>query len=259
MTDPQRPLADAVALVTGGGTGIGRAVCEALVAAGASALVVNYSRSASEAEETVAALRSAGCDAVAIKADVAIRDDVDAMLADTIARFGKLDVLVNNAGATRLIPHADLDAVTDDDWNLMLGVNVRGTFNCVRAAAPALRASHGSIVNVASIAGHRAAGSSIPYGVSKAAVLELTRSLAVALAPDIRVNSVSPGTVSSRWLSTLLGEDAAAASAGREAGIVPLGRVAQPADVAQAVLALLTSDFVTGEDLIVDGGKHLLY
>ncbi|MDQ1556239.1 MAG: hypothetical protein QOI02_1241 [Actinomycetota bacterium] len=259
MNNSPSTLAGSVALVTGGGTGIGRAVCEALAAADARAIVVNYSRSVDDAEATVAAIQNAGCQAVAIKADVANRDEVEAMIADTLSRFGTLDVLVNNAGVTRLIPHRDLDAVTDEDWDAMLGVNVRGAFNCVRAAAPALKASRGAVVNVASTAGHRASGTSIPYSVSKAGMLQLTRLLAGALAPEVRVNSVSPGAVDSRWLDELLGAAAATENAEREASVTPLGRIARPSDVAQAVLGLLTSEFVTGQDLIVDGGKHLLY
>src|SRR5262245_4469816 len=181
-------LAGAVAIVTGGGTGIGRAVSESLARAGARAVVVNYSRSREDAEATAAALGELGCEGVPHQASVADEEAVRAMVADTVARFGRLDVLVNNAGTTRFIAHADLDALTAEVWETVLSVNLMGTFYCCRAAAPPLKAARGAIVNIASIAGIRASGSSVVYGVSKAAVLQLTRNLAVALAPEVRVN-----------------------------------------------------------------------
>lgn len=249
----------AVAIVTGGGTGIGRAVCHALAARGASAVVVTYSRSAAEAEDVAAELREVGCRASAVRADVRDGDAVAAMIASTLADYGRIDILVNSAGATRLIPFKDLDAITDEDWDLVLDVNVRGTFTVTRAASAALRESGGSVVNVASIAGSRAIGTSIPYGVSKAGMLQLTRGLAAALAPEVRVNSVSPGSVVSRWLGDLVGEDVAAERWAKDAAVTPLGSVATPADVAEAIVALIGARFVTGQDIVVDGGKHLLY
>ncbi len=179
-------LAGAVAIVTGGGTGIGRAVSESLARAGAGAVVVNYSRSQADAEATAAALRELGCAGVPWQASVADDAAVSAMVAETVSRFGRLDVLVNNAGTTRFIPQQDLDALTGEVWDDVLAVNLKGTFYCSRAAAPALKEARGAIVNVASIAGTRASGSSIVYGVSKAAVLQLTRNLAFVLAPEVR-------------------------------------------------------------------------
>jgi NAD(P)-dependent dehydrogenase (short-subunit alcohol dehydrogenase family) len=149
--------------------------------------------------------------------------------------------------------------VTDDVWELVLGVNLRGAFLATRAASAALRAAGGAVVNVASTAGHRASGSSIPYGVSKAALLQLTRGLAVALAPEVRVNSVSPGSVSSDWMGGLVGDDVARAAREAESAVIPLGRVATPEEVADAIIAMLGPGMVTGQDIIVDGGKHLLY
>jgi len=252
-------LGGRVAIVTGGGTGIGRATSVRLAKSGAKAVVVNFSRSASEAESTAEELRSVGSEAVPYRADVADESMVKAMVASTVERFGRLDVLVNNAGTTHFIPHPDLDALTDEVWNDILSVNLKGTFFCCRAAAPELKKTGGAIVNVASIAAHRASGSSIAYAVSKAGVVQMTRALALALAPDVRVNSVSPGLVSSRWFSRSFGEDAAAAQEEVFAKATPLRKIATPDDVAQAVIALLENDLITGQDLVIDGGKNVLY
>src|SRR5579864_1914356 len=161
-------LKDRVAIVTGGGTGIGRATSIRLARAGAKAIIVNYSRSEPDAEAAAEELRGLGAEAIAHQADIADESMVKAMVAATVARFGRLDVLVNNAGTTHFIPHADLDALTDEVWHEILSVNLKGTFYCCRAAAPELRKTKGAIVNVASIAAYRASGSSIAYAVSKA-------------------------------------------------------------------------------------------
>ncbi len=252
-------LGGAVAIVTGGGTGIGRAVSEALARAGARAVVVNYSRSRADAEATAETLTRLGCEGVAYQASVADESKVKAMVGETLGRFGRLDVLVNNAGTTRFIAHADLDAVTDEVWDEIISVNLKGTFYCSRAAAPALKQARGAIVNIASVAGARAAGSSIPYGVSKAAVLQLTRNLAVALAPDVRVNAVAPGLVATRWFREPFGDQAASEQESRVAASTPLREVATAEHVAQTVMAFLGTDLVTGEFVLVDGGKHLTY
>ena len=247
-----------VAIVTGGGTGIGRAVCLRLAKAGAKAVVVNYSRSDKEARATAAEIIVGGPEAMAHKANVSSESEVAAMIAAVKERYGRLDVLINNAGTTRFIAHPDLDALSDEIWDEILKVNVKGTFYCCRAAAPELRKTSGAIVNIASIAGHRGTGSSIPYAVSKAAVLQLTRALAVALAPDVRVNSVSPGLVSTRWLRQF---DANAADSQETStpATTPLNAVATADHVAQAVMAFVENDMLTGQDMVVDGGKNILY
>jgi 3-oxoacyl-[acyl-carrier protein] reductase len=252
-------LGGAVAIVTGGGTGIGRAVSESLARAGARAVVVNYSRSRTEAEETAAALGALGCEGVPHQASVADDAAVRAMVAETVSRFGRLDVLVNNAGTTRFIPQPDLEALTEEVWDEILSVNLMGTFHCCRAAAPALREARGAIVNIASVAGTRASGSSIVYGVSKAAVLQLTRNLAVALAPEVRVNAVAPGLVSTRWFRVPFGDEATASQEERVAAGTPLGQVATAEHIAQAVMGFLGADQVSGETLLVDGGRHVTY
>ena len=252
-------LAGRVAIVTGGGTGIGRATALRLAKSGAKGVVVNYSRSAAEAETTARDVMALGADAITHRSDVADEAQVKALVATTVDRYGKLDVLVNNAGTTHFIPHPDLDALTDAVWNDILGVNLKGTFFCCRAAAPELKKTGGAIVNIASIAAHRASGSSIVYAVSKAGVVQLTRALALALAPEVRVNSVSPGLVSSRWFSSRFGDEAAAAQEEAFAKQTPVQKIATPDDVARAVIALLENDLITGQDLVVDGGKNVQY
>ena len=248
-----------VAIVTGGGTGIGRAVCVRLAKAGAHAVVVNYSRSVDDAQATAAELRTIGSEALVHKADVADESAVKAMVAATTDRYRRLDVLINNAGTTHFIAHPDLDGLTEDVWDDILSVNLKGTFYCCRAAAPELGKAKGVIVNVASIAGHRGTGSSIAYAVSKAGVLQLTRALAIALAPDVRVNSVSPGLVSTRWFRQRFGEEAAEAQESTFAATTPLGAIAGPDHVAQAVMSMVENDVLTGQDIVVDGGKNIAY
>jgi NAD(P)-dependent dehydrogenase (short-subunit alcohol dehydrogenase family) len=248
-----------VAIVTGGGTGIGQAICVRLAKAGAKGIAVNYSRSEDDAQATAAELGALGSETLVYKADVSDDSAVKAMVAATVARFGRLDVLINNAGTTRFIAHPDLDALTEDVWDEILGVNLKGTFYCCRATALELRNAKGAIVNIASIAGHRATGSSIAYAVSKAGVIQLTRALALALAPDVRVNSVSPGLVSTRWFRQRFGDEAAEAQETTFAATTPLGVIAGPDHVAQAVMAFVENDVVTGQDVVVDGGKNIGY
>jgi 3-oxoacyl-[acyl-carrier protein] reductase len=252
-------LKGSVGIVTGGATGIGRAVCLELARAGAKGVVVNYSRSSTEATATVAELAALGVEGLPVKADVAREDEVKAMIERAAEHFGRIDVLVNNAGTTRFIPFPDLDAVTDEVWQHILGVNLMGPWYAARAAAPHLRQSRGCIVNIASIAALRGSGSSLPYGVSKAALTQLTRALAVALAPEVRVNAVNPGLVSSRWFRQPFGDDAAEAQEAAMAKRTPLQAVATPEQVAQAVLGFIRSDIVTGQHLVVDGGLNVTY
>lgn len=246
MTPPRK-----VALVTGSATGVGRAVAVRFAALGY-AVIVNYSRSEREAAETLAAVTAHGAPAVVCQANVAEDAAVRAMVRRGIEEFGGLDVLVNNAGTTHFIDHPDLDAVTDAAWDEIMNVNVKGTFYACRAAMPALKERHGSIVNVTSVAGLSGQGSSIPYAASKAALNCLTKSLARAFGPEVRVNAVAPGPIETRWL------------AGREDMVrrfvegSPLRRVASPDDIADAVVFLATgTTMMTGQVMVVDGGRTM--
>ncbi|MCO1660631.1 SDR family NAD(P)-dependent oxidoreductase [Pseudonocardia humida] len=248
-----------VAVITGGGTGIGAACGEAFARAGAAAVLVGYSRSVDEAEQTAQRLRELGAEgSAAVFMDVRDEAAVRAVAAAAVAEHGRVDVLVNNAGTTDATPWDDLEDITDAAWDEVLDVNLRGAFRCTRALAPALREAGGAVVNISSIAGHRAGGSSVVYGVSKAALLQLTRSLARVLAPQVRVYSVSPGAVATRWLTRVF-DEAAVERASADTRRTPLGRLARPEHVAQVVVGLLGMDLVTGEDVIVDAGRSILY
>jgi 3-oxoacyl-[acyl-carrier protein] reductase len=240
-----------VALVTGGGTGIGRAASLLLAREGA-AVAVNFSRSQAEAEETAAEIREAGGQAMAVQADVADDAAVEGMVRRVVQEWGRLDVLVNNAGMTFFVDHTDLDALTEAMWDQILAVNLKGLFFCCRAAARVMRREgSGRIVNVASVAGLTGRGSSIAYAASKAGAISVTKSLAIALAPEILVNAVAPGFVETRWTA---GRDEyrAVCLTG-----TPLERVAGPEDVADSILYLARTDFVTGQVVTVDGGRTL--
>ncbi|MEE9436169.1 MAG: SDR family NAD(P)-dependent oxidoreductase [Candidatus Adiutricales bacterium] len=242
------------AVITGGGTGVGRATGLALGKLGCSVLV-NYSRSNKEAEETAKDIEALGVKAIPFKADVADDAKCRAMIDTAVKEFGRLDILVNNAGTTSFIPHPDLDAVKDEDWDRIMAVNVKGTFQCARAArGPLEEAGEGEIINITSVAGLAGTGSSIPYCASKAAIINMTVTLARALAPKIRVNAVAPGFINGRWLRAGIGdayEGVKAATAER----LPLGRVCEPEDIAEAILSLITgSDLVTGHVLPCEGG-----
>lgn len=242
-------LTGKVALITGGGTGLGRAITLALARQGVH-VAINYSRSREEAEATAQEAASLGVRAMAVQANVADPDAVERMVQSVERDLGRLDILVANAGTTHFVPFHDLDAITPAIWDEIMAVNVRGTWLCARAAAPAMRrAGGGRIVTVSSIAGLQPQGSSLPYCVSKAAVIHLTRCLAVALAPDILVNGVAPGLLDTRW-SAGWGEAGKQAYAGRAL----TRRLPTLDDVADQVVAFCRTDSTTGQTVAIDGG-----
>lgn len=245
-------LKDKVALVTGGGTGLGRVICLNLAREGMN-VAVTYSRSEKEAGETVAELRALGARAMAIRSDVSKANEVKEMVDRTVAEFGRIDVLINNAGATVFAPFADLEAISEADWDHVMAVNVKGPWLAAKAVAPMMkRQGGGKIIQTTSISGLRAGGSSLAYTVSKAAETQLTHALAMALAPEITVNALAPGLIDTRW-GRAWGD--AAVNAAIEAA--PLKRLPTLEDCAAAVIYLLKNDSVTGQSLVVDGGRYM--
>jgi 3-oxoacyl-[acyl-carrier protein] reductase len=244
------------AVVTGGGTGVGRATALELARRGCSVLI-NYSRSKSEAEDTAAEVASLGAKGIAVNADVADDAACRKMIETAVREFGRLDVLVNNAAVTAFIRHSDLEAVKTEDWMRIFSVNVIGAFQCARAAKDALMASgDGEIVNISSIAGLAAIGSSIPYAASKAALNNMTVTLARVFAPKVRVNAVAPGFITTRWLKDGLGEDVYDKAKKRTEDSVILGKVCEPEDVAAAIINIITGpDLMTGCVIPLEGGQ----
>lgn len=243
------------AIVTGGGTGVGRSTALKLASLGCNVLI-NYSRSRDEAEATVAEIRALGVQGSAIEADVVDDAACRRMVSTALAEFGRLDILVNNAATTAFIPLDDLEAVGLDDWNRIFNTNVLGVFQCIRAAREALvKAGDAEIVNVSSIAGLLGVGSSIPYCASKAALNNLTISMSRVLAPQVRVNAVAPGLITSRWLKDGLGDEAYEAYLARTIERAPLHRVCAPDDVADLIVNIITGpDLITGQILPIEGG-----
>lgn len=248
-----------VALITGGATGIGRAVVIQLAKAGVSGIAVNYRKAAKEAEELTAEITRVGVTALSVQADVKSDQQVRAMVEKVRNKFGRLDLLVNNAGVTHWVKVSDLEALTEAMWDEILDVNVKGAFRCTRAAAPLLAEQRGMVINVSSISGVLAPAtmSSLAYGTAKAALIYLTRGLAVALAPRVRVNGVAPAFTDTPWMRSHYGADYEQVAA-RSSANYPLQRVATPDDIASAIVGLVTGgDFVTGQTLLIDGGLSL--
>lgn len=247
-------LAGKVALVTGSARGIGRAIAMRLAEDGAS-VVINASKSLKDAKAALSLLPSNGDlqKHIFIKADVSDPSAITKMMTGIARRYGRLDILVNNAGTTRFIDHARLDKLTHDIFDTIYKVNLRGAFLCVQKALPLLARSESAlVVNIASIAATTAVGSNIAYCATKAGIVNMTKSLARALAPKIRVNSVSPGLTETDLIK---GWDSYRVEQIKK---TPLGRLARCEDVASLVAALAEDmPYVTGQDIAVDGGRTL--
>lgn len=246
-----------LALVTGSGTGVGAATVLLLSRRGWN-VVVNYSRSAAEAEATAAECRAAGAEVLCAQADVAEDADCRRLVEATVARFGRIDALVNNAGTTTFVGAANWDALGAADFERILGVNVTGAFQMLRACLPQLKAAQGAVVNVSSIAGALGIGSSVPYVASKGALNAMTLHFARALAPDVRVNAVCPGFITTRWFVDGMGQQAFDSIKANYERTAPLGRASTAEDVADAVVWLIEgARTVTGEMILLDSGVHL--
>ncbi|MEZ2719704.1 SDR family NAD(P)-dependent oxidoreductase [Niallia circulans] len=244
-------LMNKVVIITGAGTGVGRATAVKLAAEGAK-VVINYNQSEKEAHKVVNEIKQNGGIAIAYKANVANEKEVKELVSQTVQTFGSIDGLVNNASITAQIAMDNLDALTDEIWDSLFSVNVKGMFHCIKAVVPYMKKQHsGVIVNMGSVAGMTGIGSSIPYAATKSAIHTMTRSLAIALAPSIRVNSISPGAVETRWW------------AGNEekmyqlAGKLPLQRISTPEDIAEAIVFQLTQKSITGQVFTIDNGQTL--
>jgi 3-oxoacyl-[acyl-carrier protein] reductase len=242
-----------VALITGGATGIGAAAALALARAGYD-VALNYSSSAAAARATAKEAEKAGAKTLVIKCDVSDEPGVRAMLQQVKDKFGRLDVLVNNAGTTAAWKPKDLETLSLDEWDRVFAVNVRGLFQVTRAAVPMLKEAKGCVINTASIVGLRPGPQPLPYAASKAAVVNMTKTLAWNLGPEIRVNAVAPGWMEGDWMKRML-KDKYEDLMGKRAKATPLKRVVTAEDVAETMMSLIEGNrFVTGEIIVIDGG-----
>jgi 3-oxoacyl-[acyl-carrier protein] reductase len=241
-------LKDRVALVTGGSRGIGRAIALALAAEGVS-VAVNYRKRESDAIEVVASIERTGSRAIAVRADVSVNDEVQAMMADVNARLGSIDVLVNNAGMASMV---DIDTITEAQFDRMLAVNLKSAFLCTQSVLRGMRQRRwGRIINMSSVAARGAGVVGVHYNASKAGLEGLTRGYAARLASDgITVNAVAPGPVDTEMAEPLKAANVAAR--------IPLGRFAEPDEVAQVVMLLVRDGYLTGQTIAVNGGLSFI-
>ena len=241
------------ALVTGAATGIGRSAVLALARDGFD-VALNYSSSEAAARETAAEAEKLGAKTLLVRCDVSEEQAVRAMLKKVGETFERLDVLVNNAGTTASWKPKDLETLSLDEWDRVFAVNVRGLFQVTRAAVPLLKKSQGCVINTASIVGLRPGPQPLPYAASKAAVVNLTKTLAWNLGPEIRVNAVAPGWMEGDWMKRML-KDKYEDLMGKRAKATPLKRVVTADDVAETMMSLIQGNrFVTGEVIVIDGG-----
>ncbi|MDP1627160.1 SDR family NAD(P)-dependent oxidoreductase [Parvibaculum sp.] len=252
-------LRNKVAIVTGSATGLGAAVALQLADKGCN-VVINYTKSEAEAKETLAACEAKGVEAILAQGDVGEDADCRRIVQAAVDKWGRVDVLVNNAGGTKFANHAELDELNAEDFLWIYKVNVVGAYQMIRACAPHMKqAGKGSVVNISSIAGVTGIGSSVAYAASKGALNTMTLSLARSLAPVIRVNAVCPGFIGTRWFSDRFGTQTFEGIKRQQEESTPLRRAGTPEDIATAVVFFCGegSDHITGETLITDAGMHL--
>ncbi len=248
---------DWVVIVTGAASGIGEATAR-MLAAGGARIVVNYRANREGADAVAEACRAAGGEAIVVGADVSEDAGCKAMAQAALDQWGRIDGLVNNAGTTKIVPHDQLDDLNGEDFLHIYNVNVVGPYQMTRAVVPAMKAEgRGSVVMISSVAGVMGVGSSIAYAASKGALNTMTLSLARALAPEIRVNTVCPGFVTGRWQQEWRGEGYDDFVAGVKAA-TPLNRAGSPEDMAETAIMMLAGNAnVTGEVILCDAGSHL--
>ncbi len=253
-------FSEQVAIVTGSSSGIGEAAAVGF-ARGGGRVVVNFSKNEDGANRVVQQCLSAGGEAIGVKADVSEDDQCNELVAKALEKWGRIDILVNNAGKTKFAKHSDLDALDKDDFESIFSLNTIGPFQMIRAARKALgQSSNGSIVNMSSVAGLRAYGSSVAYAASKAALNSITLSLARALGPEgIRVNSVCPGFVGTDWFYRTHEKEVVERLIEKQKEITPLRRAGQADDIRGAILFFASSwsKHITGQMLAVDAGMLL--
>ncbi len=247
-----------VALITGSSRGVGQATALQLAAMGCS-IIINHRDSQAQAETTLEAIRAMGGKAMVVQADVSREGACQDLVRASVEAWGRLDILINNAATTDFLPFADLDALEEDHWDRVLQTNIKGPFYMIRSARPWLEKAPGGgeIINITSIAGLTGNGSSLAYCASKAALINMTLSMARILAPRVRVNAVAPGFIADHWTREGLGGGYESALNGHASKSV-LGAVCEPDDVARAVVSIITgSDLVTGQNLVCDAGAMI--
>jgi 3-oxoacyl-[acyl-carrier protein] reductase len=244
-------LRNSVAVVTGGNGGLGQRICQALASAGANIAVV-YAQSANEAGAVADEIRKAGVEAQAFQCDLTQPAQIQRLVDDVVKRFGRLDILINDAAYNKAIPFKDLDGLTTEEWSKIIDVNLTGPMHAIKAVAPVMKSQgRGRIVNISSIAGLYPGGSSIAYAVSKAGLIHLTRCMAVALAPEVLVNCVAPGLLEgTRATANLLKSQIDASAAG-----ALLKRAADKDDVAEQVVTMCRTETMTGQTIAIDSGR----
>ena len=251
-------MKDKVAIVTGSATGVGAATAVMLAQKGCN-VVINYTKSEKEAMATAELVEQHNVESLVFQADVSNDDECQSMVAAAIKKWGKIDYLVNNAGKTKFNPFENLEGLSSEDFLDIYSVNVVGPYQMIKAVVPYMKKQgEGAIVNDSSLAGINGVGSSIAYVTSKAALNMMTKSLAHVLSPEIRINTVAPGPIKTRWLKGGMGDEAYSALIEQAEKELPLKQVATPEDVAETLVWFLEgAKLITGEVLIVDSGAHL--